>query len=259
MSSNFLGNVILKGKIECLSGLHIGGEDYNIGVADKPVLKDPKGIPYIPGSLIKGKLRSLLEWSLPDTLRNDGEVHVCQNDKCPICRIFGTIPVRTFTSGKTYERKIGPTRLIVRDSYPDEIEKIKKNGLILETKIENRLNRITTASETRLIERVPQGTKFNMELIYSIYNIDKDNGKLDLEYLSYLFLGLRLLENSAIGGGISRGSGHIAITLSEEPIVKSIKVYEEGKPLLPKESKFLSITEIKVDQFIAKIRENLVG
>ena len=47
------------------SGLHIGAGDseIHIGGIDNPVIKHPvSGEPYIPGSSLKGKIRSLLEW-----------------------------------------------------------------------------------------------------------------------------------------------------------------------------------------------------
>jgi CRISPR-associated protein Csm3 len=54
----------LTGQIELLSGLHIGSgnTEIHIGGTDNPVIKNPiTQEPYIPGSSIKGKMRSLLE------------------------------------------------------------------------------------------------------------------------------------------------------------------------------------------------------
>jgi len=50
-------------KIKALTGLRIGGgkETIEIGATDNPVVKDIRGFPYIPGSSLKGKLRSLTE------------------------------------------------------------------------------------------------------------------------------------------------------------------------------------------------------
>ena len=58
------GRVVIEGVIECLSGLRVGvgQETMEIGGLDMPVIRDPlSGEPYIPGSSLKGKLRSLLE------------------------------------------------------------------------------------------------------------------------------------------------------------------------------------------------------
>ena len=59
------GKYIIQGKIKVLTGLHIGGPTtgLNIGGVDNIVIKDAKGKPYIPGSSLKGKMRSLLEYS----------------------------------------------------------------------------------------------------------------------------------------------------------------------------------------------------
>ena len=55
----------IKGQIELVSGLHIGSgnAEMHIGGTDNPVIKNPvTNEPYIPGSSLKGKMRSLLEW-----------------------------------------------------------------------------------------------------------------------------------------------------------------------------------------------------
>jgi CRISPR-associated protein Csm3 len=62
----FQGKFVIKGILECVTGTRIGGtqEKFEIGGIDNPVIKDPlTDLPYIPGSSLKGKLRSLLEWA----------------------------------------------------------------------------------------------------------------------------------------------------------------------------------------------------
>jgi len=69
----FLGKFIIKGILECVTGTRIGGtqEKFEIGGIDNPVIKDPlTDLPYIPGSSLKGKLRSLLEWARRDESRS---------------------------------------------------------------------------------------------------------------------------------------------------------------------------------------------
>ncbi|HLC14929.1 MAG TPA: RAMP superfamily CRISPR-associated protein [Thermodesulfovibrionia bacterium] len=56
----------ITGKIQVLTGLHIGASNANIeiGGLDNPIIKDPlprSNAPYIPGSSLKGKMRSLIE------------------------------------------------------------------------------------------------------------------------------------------------------------------------------------------------------
>ena len=54
----------IRGTIVCLTGMHVGGsnDDIEIGGMDNPVIRNPlTRLPYIPGSSLKGKLRSLLD------------------------------------------------------------------------------------------------------------------------------------------------------------------------------------------------------
>jgi len=56
----------LAGNLELLSGLRIGASEgeIRIGGVDNQVIRNvhDRGRPYIPGSSVKGKVRSLLEW-----------------------------------------------------------------------------------------------------------------------------------------------------------------------------------------------------
>src|SRR6202034_4708570 len=103
----FLGKLILEGEIQCQTGLHIGGGkgSLEIGGADNPVVKDACGIPYIPGSSLRGRLRSLLEQTmglaLPSELvylskRKGQEVRIHQSDRPDddVCVLFGRNPGR---------------------------------------------------------------------------------------------------------------------------------------------------------------------
>lgn len=83
--------------LELRSGLHIGaGKDaIEIGGLDLPVVKNPfTQEPFIPGSSIKGKLRSLLEWTL-DRIEDDGSVwgsnrNGSYSSDDLVLRVFGT-------------------------------------------------------------------------------------------------------------------------------------------------------------------------
>jgi len=58
------GKIRIESTLLVKTGLHIGGggETLDIGGLDKPVIRDPlTQQPYLPGSSIKGKLRSILE------------------------------------------------------------------------------------------------------------------------------------------------------------------------------------------------------
>lgn len=204
-----LGNVILNGRLECRTGLHIGEEGMlEIGGINNPVIKSPKtGYPYVPGSSIKGKMRSLLEWD-EGVVEQDGDVHTCTDEAavgCPVCRVFGT-PAETAA-------KTGPTRLSVRDAYPTEqtIEEWKELNTSLpytEVKSENTIDRITSAANPRKFERVPRGSEFEYELVYGVYDLD-DGGKPDFDNLAAVERALYLLEDSSLGGNGSRGYGKV--------------------------------------------------
>src|SRR3989304_7996305 len=67
----------LKGTIVLKSGLHIGSGnmEMHIGGTDSPVIKHPHTLePYIPGSSLKGKVRSLLEMESGLMIRTKGDV-----------------------------------------------------------------------------------------------------------------------------------------------------------------------------------------
>jgi CRISPR-associated protein Csm3 len=200
----------LKGKIKLLSGLHIGGnkDTIEIGGMDNPVIKNPiTGLPYIPGSSIKGKMRFLLEWKL-GKVTTSREPHGCSPDNgdCPICRIFGNTDK---------DKKYGPTRLIVSDCELSEeclIKHREGNLIYLEDKVENRINRLTGAAiDPRHIERVPAGLVFDFGLTYKIFEIDAadiTNNKDETNWQEVLNA-LYYLQEDALGGSGSRGYGKI--------------------------------------------------
>ena len=99
-----------------------------------------------------------------------------------------------------------PTRTIVRDAYPDEetLELWNNESLIsgAELKYENNINRINSAASPRNIERIPKDSKFDFEIIFSVYEGDDDN-------ISSILDAMRLLEDNYLGGSGSRGFGQI--------------------------------------------------
>ncbi|ROQ92047.1 type III-A CRISPR-associated RAMP protein Csm3 [Desulfosoma caldarium] len=245
----FLGKIILKGVMECLSGLHIGAskENLEIGSLDSPVVRDPiTSEPYVPGSSLKGKLRSLMEKAHPNLLPNrDGgsgiSRHECndwnpgenknRNYKnaefsypgalhCPVCRLFGS-------TGPGENNRNFPARLKVRDmrltkESRQELEAIDTGLLFTEWKFENGIDRVTSAANPRNLERVPRGTKFDFSLVYDVEDLETL-----AEDLRNLQLSLALLEDDALGGHGSRGYGHVRF---EFEAIEARKVdYYRGK------------------------------
>lgn len=190
----------ITGCITVETGMHIGSSDgfAAIGAIDSPVAKDPVSrMPYIPGSSIKGKMRSLLAKAL-----NDVPVKSRDEDNEKITRLFGT----------SKSRKTGypvPSRLIFVDTILSNKDELREAGAESETeaKEEDSINPLTAVANPRQIERVIRGAKFDLEIIYNMDNEDEL-----LEDMETLALGLKLLEYDYLGGHGSRGYGRISIS-----------------------------------------------
>src|SRR6187401_1134944 len=102
-----IGKLVIEGELHCETGLHVGAGkgSLEIGGADNPVVKDAFGRPYIPGSSLRGKLRSLLEHAsglaIPSELvflsrRKGQEVRIHQSDRPDdeVRLLFGRNPGR---------------------------------------------------------------------------------------------------------------------------------------------------------------------
>jgi CRISPR-associated protein Csm3 len=222
----------LTARLTLLSGLHIGAGDneMHIGGTDNPVLKHPiTNRPYLPGSSLKGKMRSLLEWKSgavqPEALgwrdyqRAEG---VQKTAAFNILRLFGVSGGDQLDEPQA--RELGPTRLAFWDCdlSEDWVKRVDEaNQMFTEVKSENRINRITGVAEhPRNTERVPAGAAFDFRL--SIKVLD---GEGDL--LPTVLAGLKLIELDSLGGSGSRGYGKVRfenlmldgkpVTLPEDP------------------------------------------
>jgi len=222
------GKILIRGRIKALTGLRIGGAagGMEIGGVDNPVIRDPvTGRPYIPGSSLKGKMRSLLTRALglplKELVKGRGRspsifIHWCEPDEyfgkngvpCTLCRTFGTAG----------ERAVEPARAIVRDAFLlDEIEIPDEDGNLVrrpwtevttdlpytEVKWEATIDVVTAAANPRQMERVPPGALFDMEMLLAVYD------KYDRQSLETLLLGMRLLEDDYLGSNGTRGYGRI--------------------------------------------------
>ncbi|MFZ5942936.1 MAG: type III-A CRISPR-associated RAMP protein Csm3 [Bacillota bacterium] len=197
--------VIIKGQIECISGLHIGGsvEAIEIGGIDNPVIKHPiTNEPYIPGSSLKGKMRSQME-KIEGKVDERGEPCGCGKENCMVCRTFGP--------HKNSKHNLGPTRILFRDAMMSEETRhdmrkaIEEGNSYIEIKTENIINRaVGTAKHPRSQERVPAGAKFDLEIALQVFDLDK--GK---DLIGYIKRALKSLEDSYLGGSGSRGYGRV--------------------------------------------------
>ncbi len=218
-----VGKLILSGELHCETGLHIGAGkgSLEIGGADNPVVKDAFGLPYIPGSSLRGRIRSLLENALglttPTELvylskRKGQEVRIHQSDRPDdeICLLFGRNPGRMDrVAGEPLDtRAATPARLAIYDAPLDtgSITAQMRENLddeITEVKSENAIDRITSQANPRTLERVPAGARFHVRMVLDVLCEE------DMALAARLVEGLRLLEDDALGGGGSRGSGRI--------------------------------------------------
>lgn len=197
----------ITGSISCDTGLHIGGstEELEIGGVDNPIIKHPvTKEPYIPGSSLKGKMRSLLERS-EGKVSPEGKPCGCGREDCLICRVFGP--------HMNPNHRLGPTRVLVRDSFFTDGTRKKAEDLLrekgqsfIESKTENIINRNTgTAEHPGTQERVPSGAEFDMELALHTYEGDDEQNMLE-----FLKKGIRLVQEDYLGGYGSRGSGKVS-------------------------------------------------
>jgi CRISPR-associated protein Csm3 len=206
------GRIFIRAKIKAVTGLHIGGSPaaLAIGGVDNPVIRDTlTGRPYIPGSSVRGKMRSL--WEKMTGVRQNRSIgkgvsiHLCDKKqdyiKCPVCQIYGVMG----QSESSF-----PTRLVVRDAFlsdgsEKELRSQAKTDLpYTEVKWEAVIDRVTSAAVPRQMERVPAGAVFDgFEAVFSVY----DQG--DLARFVNVFEAMQLLEDDYLGGQGSRGSGKV--------------------------------------------------
>ena len=205
---------ILTATLTLESGLHIGAGDseIHIGGIDKAVIKHPvSGEPYIPGSSLKGKIRSLLEWksgAVQETplgkTEYDQSTGAQQTAVKHILQLFG---ISGDTADPEFQKTIGHTRLAFWDCPLDAAyaqTQRDNDRPYTEAKSENRINRISgTAEHPRFTERVPAGAVFTFRLTLKQYDGDDD------ALLHTLLTGLKLLEWDSLGGSGSRGYGKV--------------------------------------------------
>lgn len=223
------GKLIIKAVLRLESGLHIGGSsDFApIGAVDSPFIRDPyTKRPIVPGSSIKGKLRTLIARSLTDSyILND-----IAKDDDSVKRLFGSSNKDEFHAS----RLLFPDVKLSKSSF-ERYRSMDTDTYFGEVKFENSINRVTAVANPRQIERVPAGTEFDFTVVYNVENIDEITE--DIEMLSN---GLMLLQMDYLGGHGSRGYGRVSFSKFDVDVVSinaesSKKIYalkEDVKELL---------------------------
>jgi CRISPR-associated protein Csm3 len=204
---------VVTGTIELKSGTRIGGSDdmLQIGGTDLTCIKDPvTGRPYLPGSSLKGRMRSELERYHERFGRNPNEPCGCAKPDCPVCLLFGP--------HKNTNHQLGPSRILVRDASLLE-------GGQLEHKTEAIIQRQSnTAQHPRTVERVGPGAKFRLEIGLQVFDLDESFEYEDMDgqkvrgadaLQEVVVHALDLIEQTGIGSGTSKGYGAVAIEVEK--------------------------------------------
>ena len=223
----FYRRVILKTTLTLVSGLHIGaGREIGATASDLPVLKDINDNPFIPGSSLKGVLRSNVEAFLRGFARADlvccqiggdeeaddpalrpcigrnrkEELRKAANsdariweESCWVCRFFGSPWIAS---------KVQFIDLPVVTAWAPQLLAVR-DGVVIDRESE------TAAKGKKFdFEVVPPGTKFGAEILIE----NPEDYELGMLMLSFDFIndGLALL-----GGNTSRGLGRMRIDLDE--------------------------------------------
>ena len=190
------GKILIRCDLEVCTGMHIGGSSAfsAIGAVDSPVVRDPyTGLPIVPGSSLKGKLRTLLARSLCQDIENMPDLSA---DDARILRLFGSAePVRR-------------SRLQFADAFLTNAEALSNKGVrVTEVKTENTISRANAQATPRQIERVIAGAVFGISIVYDV----TDPAQVE-EDLALLAKGMKLLQLDYLGGHGSRGSGRVSFT-----------------------------------------------
>ncbi len=183
----------ITGKLNIETGMHIGGSSAfaAIGAVDSPIVRDVKtNLPMIPGSSLKGKMRTLLAKEY-----NAGVLQPDDDDE-RITRLFGSAK----------KGNVKRSRLLFSDMVLANQEELRKLGLqsMTEVKFENSINRATAVANPRQIERAVRGSEFNLDIIYEF-----ENEKEFIEDMETLAEAFKLLRYDYLGGNGSRGYGKV--------------------------------------------------
>lgn len=222
--------IVVEGRITLLTGLHIGGNNMGmeVGGVNATVIRNPvTGEPYIPGSSLKGKIRSLLEQKagyfaeLTKDLPNGPD----NNASHDLVKMFGKVKENKKVEGA--EPVNIPSKVIFRDCRmvgiiaKDDETRTPKADLLLkkvktfdlpytEVKTEVAIDRIKSSALPRSLERVPAGIEFKMSVVLNVWE-ELAHAIPEDALLSLLFDGFKLLEKDYLGGKGSRGSGQVKI------------------------------------------------
>jgi CRISPR-associated protein Csm3 len=215
--------LIIKGEIITQTPLHIGSGKKDTGISEvTPVITDLSGQPYIPGSSIKGKVRSEAEriarqnnlgaCNPPHVEDMCGTLKRSPGEFCICCKIFGTA---ASSKGVSVASKVK-----FRDSYP-----IEKSETVLLTRAGIALDRSTGSVSRGAVfqnEAVSAGIRFSLEMVC-------DN--MEEKEMNLLRAALKSVQESALGGFSSRGYGKVKFKI--QSVTKRTAGYYLGEEQEP--------------------------
>ncbi len=278
------GIILLFGDIRLKTGTRIGTseEEFEIGGVDNPVIKDPvTGMPYIPGSSLKGRSRALFELAWMEKTGTNpeeffgyhhNERHECGfvdrriyeeakkylredppwllNGTCPVCRLFGSAgDMIGYAKDKELKKIIDvkkEARVSFRDAHPTTYTRVsvfERAGEETEIKHENAINRVSGEANPRTMERIPKGSRFGLEIVYRVE--DEEELRDDLRHV---LTALELVEDQGIGHSTTRGYGRVEFRIA------AVCARSVGWYLDPAEGE-----EFPKDDYLEEVRENEVS
>jgi len=231
------GIIIYKYVITVKTGLSIGKgrSGYRIGEPDNPVIKHPDGRPYIPGSSLKGRMRSLLEQKYIDWTKVPEKEPTNKEEREKWSFIFWSGGARIFAGPVPEEQEESNLALVDKENlkyllkaFGSPIGRGEENAVAARVKItdaeliegsevqhieekpEVAIDRVTAAPNPRYNERVPPGTKFEGYIIIDVYKDENLRG-----ILKVLKEGFQLVAIHGLGGSTSRGYGQVKIEIEK--------------------------------------------
>ena len=219
--SKLVKYITFSGTMTAKSGIHVGGgnESTKVGGCDNPVIRDQiTGLPYIPGSSIKGVLRSILEEKNGNN-NEIGEPCGCGMRSCVVCSMFGAHKKTQPASGKP--RLVCRDMKINADFAKQLIESGKTYADVVEVRTSTMINRNsgTATGGLRNMEVVAAGTVFDCRFTLQIFEGDKEE-----QYISTLKRLINAVElNRGIGSKVTSGNGEVEFNIDwNNPVVTNI-------------------------------------
>jgi CRISPR-associated protein Csm3 len=236
MFDKFTSRVIIRGSVEASTGLHVGAGNTSLdpSATDSPVIRDAAGRPFIPGSSLKGALRSHLEKIVLGLGRDS--VRACDPlaNPCISKKDFESIEkeAKKASKGNGQDDRAQYDALVADaiDTKSCDVCKIfgsnylAAHAMVRDLFIDPQLNTVRVELRDgvgidRDTETARQHVKYDFEVIPAstrfILEVAVENG--DAESLGLLGIGLREMEQGrvSLGGKTTRGLGKVILEFDE--------------------------------------------